>query len=388
MKNGKRIYLDNAATTYVCGEVLQAMMPFFTTEYGNAASMHSFGRIAEEALQKAREQVAKTINCAAEEIYFTSGATESNNWVLRGIVKSHPSKRVIISGIEHPCIIETAKQLAKEGCTVDYVGVDADGLVKVSDLISKLSKPAAVVSIMTANNEVGTIQYLNSIANLCKKHGVLFHTDATQAISAVAINVKEMGIDALSMSGHKIYGPKGVGVLYLKKGIKIEKFINGGHQERGLRAGTVNVAGAVGMGVACEVAMRDSSVNNTRLKGLRDYLIGQIEQKIECIKLNGHRTQRLPNNVHFSFSGIEGESILMLLDFAGVAVSTGSACQSGSLTTSHVLHAMGADDELSNGSIRFSLGRATTKEDIDYTVAELVKAVKKLRSISAVSARK
>ena len=388
MKTRKRVYLDHAATTYVCGEALQAMLPFFTTEFGNNSSLHSYGRDAEKALSAARESVAKTINADPQDIYFTSGATEANNWIIRGAVMNHPSKRAIVSKIEHPCILETCKDLVKHGCKVDYVNVDENGVIQVSDLIAKLSKPAAIVSIMAANNEVGTIQYLNTIAHLCKEKKVLFHTDATQAISSVLINVKEMEIDALSMSAHKIYGPKGIGALYMRNGIKVEKFMLGGHQERNQRAGTVNVAGAVGFGVACDVAMRDANINNTRIRGLREYLIQQIESKIEGAFLNGHRGQRLPNNVHFSFSGIEGESVLMLLDMAGVAVSTGSACSSNVLAKSHVLSAMGKPEDLSNGSIRFTLGRATTKADIDFVVAELIKVVKKLRSISACITKK
>jgi len=380
----KRIYLDNAATTYVCGEALQAMLPYFTNEYGNSASAHAFGRNAEKAIAKAREQIARTINAEPDEIYFTSSATEANNWILRGAVQNHPSRRLIISAIEHPSIMETCAQLEREGCKIEYIAVDSEGIINVSDLISKLSKPAALVSIMAANNEVGTIQYLNTIANLCEKREVLFHTDATQAISAVLIDVKEMNIDALSLSSHKIYGPKGIGAIYIRNGVKINKFLHGGHQERNRRAGTVNVPGAVGFGQAIEVAVRDSSINNARIKGLRDYMIIQVEQRIEGAKLNGHRNQRLPNNVNFSFSGVEGESILMLLDFAGIAVSTGSACTSGTLQRSHVLSAMGVPDNLINGSVRFSLGRSTVKSDIDYTVAELEKAVKKLRGISAI----
>ena len=379
----KRVYLDNASSTYVCGEALQAMLPYFTTEFGNPASIHSFGRNGEKALQKAREQLARTINASPDEIYFTSGATEANNWFLRSVALNHPSKRIIVSCIEHPSVMETVKQLAAEGIKVDYVTVDRDGIINVSNLISKLSRPAALVSIMTANNEVGTIQYLNTIAHLCSDRGVLFHTDAAQAISNVLIDVKEMKIDALSMSGHKIYGPKGIGALYIRNGLRINKFMHGGAQERNQRAGTVNVAGAVGFGVAAEVAMRDGNINNNRIKMLRDYMIMQIEQKIPGARLNGHRNQRLPNNINFSFPSIEGESIMMLLDFAGIAVSTGSACTSGTLTSSHVLTAMGVPAALNNGSIRFSLGRGTTKSDIDYAVDVLEKAVKRLRSMSA-----
>ena len=382
--DNKRIYLDSAATTYVSGEVLQTMMPYFTTEYGNAASMHGFGREAEKALANARFQIAKAINADPSEIYFTSGATEANNWIIRGILGTSKVKRALVSRVEHPSIIELVKKLSQEGYKIEYIEVDREGVVLVSDLIAKLSKPAALVSIMTANNEVGTIQFLNTVANLAQERGALFHTDATQAIGSVFIDVKEMKIDALSLSSHKLYGPKGIGALYIRKGLRVDKLIYGGGQERGLRSGTSNVPCAVGFGNAVELTMRDASINNARIKHLRDYMIREIESKIENVKLNGHRVQRLPNNVNFSFSGVEGESLLMMLDFSGIAVSTGSACSSGSLERSYVLGAMKVADELAQGSIRFTLGRNTTKEDIDYTVEELCRAVKKLRSMSAI----
>ena len=382
--NNRRVYFDNAATTYVSGEVLQVMMPYFTTEYGNSSSLHGFGREAEKALAAARFQIAKAINADPSEIYFTSGATEANNWILRGILGNAKVKRALVSRIEHPSIIELVKKLTEEGYKIEYIEVDRDGVVLVSDLVAKLSKPAALVSIMTANNEVGTIQFLNTVANLAQERGALFHTDATQAIGSVFIDVKEMKVDALSLSSHKIYGPKGIGALYIRKGVRVNKLIYGGGQERGLRSGTVNIPCAVGFGAAVELTMRDASINNQRIKHLRDYMIREIESKIDNVKLNGHRIQRLPNNVNFSFSGVEGESLLMMLDFAGIAVSTGSACSSNSLERSHVLGAMKVADELAQSSIRFTLGRNTTKDDIDYTVEELVKSVKKLRSMSAI----
>jgi len=383
MAKANKVYLDNAATTYVAGEVAAAMMPYFTTEYGNCSSLHSFGRAAEKAISKARVQIAKAINAEPNEIYFTSGATESNNWILNGVMEKSKCKRALISSIEHPSVLEVAKSLSAKGYKIEYIKVDKDGIISVADMIAKLSKPAAIVSIMTANNEVGTIQFLNTVANIAKERGALFHTDATQAIGALQINVKAMNIDALSLSSHKIYGPKGVGALYIRNGLSVGKFLFGGHQERGQRAGTVNIPGVVGFGEAVELTVRDASINNVRLKQLRDYLISEIEAKIEGARLNGHRTQRLPSNVNFSFPGVEGESVLMMLDFAGIAVSTGSACSSGSLERSHVLKGMGVPDQHNQGSIRFSLGRNTTKEDIDYTVAELVKIIKKLRSVSA-----
>lgn len=384
MAKQNKIYLDNAATTFVAGEVMTAMMPYFTTEFGNNSSMHSFGRTAEKAVAKARVQIAKAINADPNEIYFTSGATEANNWVLNGLMEKAKVKRLLVSAIEHPSVLEAAKSLAARGFKVEYIKVDKDGVISVSDLVGKLAKPAALVSVMAANNEVGTIQFLNTISNIAKNHGALFHTDATQALGSVPIDVKAMNIDALSLSAHKIYGPKGIGALYIRNGVNVEKFLNGGHQERGQRGGTVNVPAVVGFGAAAELTMRDASVNNARIKKLRDYLVSEIETKIQGAYLNGHRTQRLPNNANFSFPGVEGESVLMMLDFAGIAVSTGSACSSGSLERSHVLRGMGVPDQHNQGSIRFSLGRSTTKEDIDYTVAELVKIVKKLRSASAI----
>lgn len=384
MSKSNKIYLDNAATTYVAGEVMAAMMPYFTTEYGNCSSLHSFGRAAEKAISKARVQIAKAINAEPNEIYFTSGATESNNWILNGVMEKAKVKRALISSIEHPSIMEVAKSLAAKGYKIEYIKVDKEGIISVSDMIAKLAKPAAIVSIMTANNEVGTIQFLNTVSNIAKERGALFHTDATQALGALTIDVKAMNIDALSLSAHKIYGPKGIGALYVRNGLDVGKFMKGGHQERNMRGGTVNIPAVVGFGEAVELTVRNASTNNARIKQLRDYLITEIESKIEGARLNGHRLQRLPGNANFSFPGVEGESVLMMLDFAGIAVSTGSACSSGSLERSHVLKGMGVPDEHNQGSIRFSLGRNTTKEDIDFAVAELVKIIKKLRSMSAI----
>ncbi|MCL2846790.1 MAG: cysteine desulfurase [Firmicutes bacterium] len=377
-----KVYMDFAATTFTSAEVLQSMLPYFTTEFGNAASQHGFGQSAERAVARAREQIATAIGAHPSEIYFTSGATEANNWIINGVVRRSASKRVLISAIEHPSIYETVAHLKREGFTVEYINVDRDGIISVSDLIHKLSKPCALVSVMTANNEVGTVQYINTISQICEQRGVPFHTDATQAIGSVYINVKEMSIDALSLSSHKLYGPKGIGALYVRNGLQVDKLLHGGHQERNRRGGTQNVPAIVGFGTAVEVAMRDSSVNNARVKQLREYMINQIETRIKNVTLNGHRTQRLPGNVNFSFKGIEGESILMMLDLAGIAVSTGSACSSGTLERSYVLEAMGVMPELNNGSIRFSIGRSTTKDEIDYTVGELESIVKRLRSMS------
>lgn len=382
MAEKREIYLDNAATTYCNGEVFFAMQPYFISNYGNPNSLHQIGANARAAIEAARASVAKIINADPEEIYFTSGATEANNWIIKGIVEASEIKRVIVSEIEHPSIIETTRWLAEQGVTVEYVRVDENGVISVPDLLAKLSKPACLVSIMTANNEVGTIQYINTIANICAQNHVYFHTDATQALDSVHIDVKEMDITALSLSGHKIYGPKGIGALYIKKGTRVATFMHGGHQEHGRRAGTYNVPAIVGLGKAVEISMRDNNINNQRIKQLRDYFIREVEEKIPAVKLNGHRTQRLANNVNFSFQAIEGESITTLLDLQGICASTGSACSSELLSRSYVLQAMGVSDEMINGSVRFSLGRSTTKEDIDYTVANLVTIVKKLRALS------
>ena len=380
--------MDAAATTPINAEVLQTMLPFYTSDYGNASSLHSFGRDADRAVSVARKQVASAINAKPSEIYFTSGATEANNWIINGLVRNSESKRVIISAIEHPSIYELCLQLRNEGYTVDLVEVDKYGIVSMSDLIAKLARPAALVSIMAANNEVGTIQYINTISQTCRKYGVLFHTDATQALGCVHINVKDMDIDALTMSAHKIYGPKGVGALYIRDGLDVGRFVTGGHQERKRRGGTSNVPAIVGMGHAVAITMRDGKVNNTRIKALRDYMIKQIEGKFEGVYLNGHRSQRLPNNVNFSFSGIGGEALAMTLDMHGIAVGTGSACASGSIDRSHALDAMGIPAELNRSAIRFTLTRSTTKEDVDYVIEKLQTIVKRLRGLSGVKVLK
>lgn len=382
MAEKRTVYLDNAATTYCNGEVFYAMQPYFIANYGNPNSLHQVGYDARTAVENARVSVARIINADPEEIYFTSGATEANNWILKGIVEASAVKRIIVSEIEHPSIMETTRWLAAQGVTVEYVKVDENGIISVPDLLAKLSKPACLVSVMAANNEVGTVQYINTIANICAQNGVYFHTDATQALDSVHIDVKEMDITALSLSGHKIYGPKGVGALYIKKGTRLATILHGGHQEHGRRAGTYNVPAIVGLGKAVEICMRDTNLNNPRIKQLRDYFIQEVQAKIPAVKLNGHPTQRLVNNVNFSFQAIEGESITTLLDLQGICASTGSACSSELLSRSYVLQAMGVSDEMINGSVRFSLGRSTTKEDIDYTVANLVAIVKKLRAMS------
>lgn len=381
-----KIYLDNAATTPLSSEVLNEMMPYLTSMYGNPNSVHSFGREAKHALDVARERIAKGIGCDPAEVYFTSGATESNNWVLYGIANANKNKgrHIITSKIEHPSVLNMCKRLEKEGFRVTYLDVDQFGFVKLDQLIHNLDADTILVSIMAANNEVGTIQNLQAIANIVAEKGVYFHTDATQAIGAINLNVHDMGIDALSLSGHKLNGPKGVGALYVKKGIKIAPYLLGGEQEYGLRAGTSNVASIVGLGKAVEIATRDIITNNKKLRTLRDYFITQIQKNIDLCYLNGHNIQRLPNNVNISFGMVDGESVMMLLDLQGIAVSTGSACSVGSIKQSPVLKAMGLSSDLVQGAVRFTLSKSTTKAEIDKVVEALIKIVEKLRRISPI----
>ena len=337
-----RIYLDNAATTPMSSEVLNEMMPYFTSAYGNSSSLHGFGREARAALDVARDRIAKGIGCDADEIYFTSGATESNNWAIYGIAYANRNKgsHIITSKIEHPSILKICQKLENEGFRVTYLDVDRQGFVRIDQLLHYIDADTILISIMAANNEVGTIQNLQAIANIAKEKGIIFHTDATQAIGAINLNVHEMGIDSLSMSAHKINGPKGIGALYVRKNVPIVPFVLGGEQESNMRAGTVNVPGIVGFGKAVEIATRDIITNSKKMRQLRDYFINEVQKNIDMVYLNGHPIQRLPNNVSLSFAMVEGESILMLLDSVGIAVSTGSACSSGALEHSHVLRAM------------------------------------------------
>lgn len=381
-----KIYLDNAATTPLSSEVLNEMMPYLTTSFGNPSAVHAYGREAKHALDVARERIAKGIGCDASEIYFTSGATEANNWVLYGIANANKNKgrHIITSKIEHPSIINMCKRLENEGFKVTYLDVDKFGFVRLDQLIHHLDADTILVSIMAANNEVGTIQNLQAIANIVKEKGIIFHTDATQAVGAINLNVHDMGIDALSLSGHKLNGPKGVGALYVRKGVKIAPFMLGGEQENGLRAGTSNVAAIVGLGKAVEIATRDIITNNKKVRQLRDYFVAQIQKNIELTYLNGHNIQRLPNNVNISFGMVDGESVMMLLDLQGIAVSTGSACSVGSIKQSSVLKAMGISKDLVQGAVRFTLSKSTTKSELDIVVNELVKIIQKLRKISPI----
>ncbi|MFI3167052.1 MAG: aminotransferase class V-fold PLP-dependent enzyme [Bacillota bacterium] len=383
-----KIYLDHAATTYVKPAVMEEMAKYFTDVFGNASSMHSFGRDGAVGLSKARETIAKEIGALPSEIYFTAGGSESDNWALRGIAKRKGSGHIITSCIEHPAIKETAEDLQKQGFEVTFVGVSEDGYVDPAEVEKNIKENTILISIMSANNEVGTIQPFEEIAKIAKSRRIPFHTDAVQAMGAIKFNVKEMGIDMLSMSGHKFYGPKGIGVLYIRNGLGIGKFVTGGHQERGMRAGTSATPLIVGMAKALEIANANLEQENARLSNLRDYLATRIKNEVPYIRINGGMDKRLPNNLNISFEYIEGESILMLLDLAGIAVSTGSACSSGTLESSYVLLSMKVPVGTAHGSVRFTLGEKTTKEELDTTVEKVKEIVKKLREMSPLFSEK
>ena len=386
----KKIYCDYAATTFVSGEVMQEMMPCFNTVWGNASSLHSFGREAVALVDRARDRVAKAINAEkSSEIYFTSGGTEANNWAIKGIARANRAKgnHIITSAIEHESVLEACRQLEQEGFIVTYLPVDEHGLVSITDLIHSINEKTSLVSVMSVNNEVGTVQNIKTIANIAHEYGAIFHTDAVQAIGALKMNVKDMDIDVMSISGHKIYAPKGVGALYVKNGVKIEPILAGGNQERGLRAGTTNVPAIVGFGKAIEIATRDLVINQKKLKSIRNYFLSKVAENITDVQVNGHPFQKVQGTVNISFQFVEAEALLTLLDMAGIAVSTGSACTSGSTLPSHVLKAMGLSTELAKGAIRFSFGKSTTKEDVDYIVEKLAESVAKLRELSPKSKR-
>ena len=383
----RKVYLDNAATTALSPKVLEKMMPYLTDIYGNASSPHSFGQTARIGVEHAREQVARAINADPSEIVFTGCGTESDNTVLFGVVERYAKKgdHIITTNVEHHAILHSCAALEKKGIKVTYLPVDKDGLVTPEQVRDAITDKTILVSVMFANNEVGTIMPIPEIAAVCHEKGVLFHTDAVQAAGHIPIDVKAMGIDMLSISGHKVHGPKGVGVLYERKGIRLPSYIIGGEQEKGRRAGTENVAGIVGLGEALELAVTNMSETSARMTRMRDRLIDGIEATIPEVKLNGHRTKRLPNNVNFSIKYIEGESILLMLDMAGIAASSGSACTSGSLDPSHVLLALGLTHEVAHGSVRLTLGDDTTDEDIDYVLETLPKVAHRLRAMSPIS---
>lgn len=380
----RKVYLDSAATTYVTNEVLNEMMPCYNIFFGNPNSIHSFGREAQGIVDRARDRIAKTINAKSEEIYFTSGGTEADNWAIKGIAHAYANKgkHIITSQIEHPAVMESCRALEKEGFEVTYLPVDKYGVVSLAALLHAIRKDTILISIMAVNNEVGTIQNIKAIGKTARENGILFHTDAVQAYGALKLDVEDMCIDLMSFSSHKIYGPKGIGALYIRKGVRIANLLDGGHQERSKRGGTSNVPAIAGFGKAAEINARDLMINNQRMKSLRDYFIKQVTEKIPYVIVNGHPQQKVNSIVSISFELIEGEAILLMLDFEGIAVSTGSACTSGALEKSHVLSAMGIDDEIANGTIRFSFSRSTTKADLDYTVEKLVDVVEKLRKIS------
>ena len=373
------VYLDNAATTKVRPEVVEAMLPYFTEIYGNASAVYDFGQKCKQAIEDARETIGSSIGTRASNIYFTAGGSESDNWALKGVAEAYKDKgkHIITTKIEHHAILHTCAYLEQQGYEVTYLDVDADGLVSPEDVKKAIRPDTILISVMFANNEIGTIEPIEEIGAIAHEHGILFHTDAVQAYAQVPIDVEKMHIDLLSASGHKLNGPKGIGFLYIRQGLKLKSFIHGGAQERKRRAGTENVPGIVGLGKAVEIAMATKKESE-----LRDYLIARIEDEIPFAKLNGHRVKRLPNNINFCFRFIEGESMLIMLDMAGICGSSGSACTSGSLDPSHVLLAIGLPHEIAHGSLRLTLSDEITKEQLDYVVDHLKEIVAKLRSMS------
>ncbi len=378
------VYLDNAATTKVRPEVVEAMLPYFTEIYGNASAVYDFGQKCKQAMEDARETIAASIGTKAANIYFTAGGSESDNWALKGVAEAYgdKGKHIITTKIEHHAILHTCAYLEQQGYEVTYLDVDADGLVSPEALRQAIRPDTILISMMFANNEIGTIEPIAELGEIAHEHGIIFHTDAVQAYTQVPIDVEKMHIDLLSASGHKLNGPKGIGFLYIRQGLKVKSFIHGGAQERKRRAGTENVPGIVGLGKAVEIAMETMEERTAKESALRDYLIARIEEEIPFAKLNGHRVKRLPNNVNFCFRFIEGESMLIMLDMAGICGSSGSACTSGSLDPSHVLLAIGLPHEIAHGSLRLTLGDENTKEQVDYVVDHLKEIVAKLRAMS------
>jgi cysteine desulfurase len=380
--------MDHSATTPVDQLVVDAMIPYFTEIFGNSSSLHSFGGEAAEALSMARKQVAEAIGALPEEIIFTSGGTESDNLAIRGVIPYNTSKKhIITSVIEHPAVLNTCSFLESMGHEVTYVPVDTEGIVDIRKLEESVRKDTVLISIMHANNEVGTIQPIKEIAQIAKKHDIYFHTDAVQTVGKIPVNVDELDVDMLSISSHKIHGPKGVGALYIRKGTAIEPIIFGGNHENGMRSGTENIPGIVGLAKAMSLAQQRLNADSKHMQEMRDSLISRIFDIIPDVRLNGHPVQRLPNNINLSFKYVEGESMLMLLDMKGIAVSTGSACSSKSLKASHVLSSLNLEDDYIHGSLRISLGRENTMEDIDYVVESLKETVLKLREMSPLSSQ-
>ena len=380
----KLIYLDNAATTKTSEEVVAAMLPYFTEYYGNPSSVYEFASESKKAVSNARRTIAETLGAQENEIYFTAGGSEADNWALKATAEAYQSKgkHIITTKIEHHAILHTAEYLEKRGFEITYIGVDENGVVKVDELEKAIRPDTILISVMFANNEIGTIQPIKEIGEIAKKHGVLFHTDAVQAYGQLPINVDELHIDMLSSSGHKLNGPKGIGFLYIRKGVKIRSFVHGGAQERKRRAGTENVPGIVGYGKAAEIAEKTMKERTAKEIELRDHLIDRVLAEVPYTRLNGHRTNRLPNNANFSFQFVEGESLLILLDNNGICASSGSACTSGSLDPSHVLLAIGLPHEIAHGSLRLTLSAETTMEDIDFVVDCIKQIIERLRSMS------
>ncbi len=380
----KIIYLDNAATTKTRAEVVEAMLPYFTELYGNPSSVYGFAAQNKEAVTIAREQIAKALNTQAQDIYFTAGGSEADNWALKATMEAYKDKgnHLITTKIEHHAILHTCEYLEKNGCEVTYLDVDENGVVDLEQLKKSIKPTTVLISVMYANNEIGTLQPIKEIGQIAKEHGVLFHTDAVQAFGQLPIDVVAENIDMLSASGHKLNGPKGIGFLYIKKGLKLRSLIHGGGQERKRRAGTENVPGIVGFGKAVELAVAGMDEKIKKETELRDYMIERVLAEIPYVRLNGHRTLRLPNNANFSFQFIEGESLLIMLDMKGICASSGSACTSGSLDPSHVLLAIGLPHEIAHGSLRLTLSEETTKEEIDFTIEQLKAIVANLRNMS------
>ncbi|MGI6423944.1 MAG: cysteine desulfurase NifS [Tepidanaerobacteraceae bacterium] len=388
MTSLKQIYMDNAGTTQMRQEVLDEMIPYFIDKFGNPSTIYYYGREAKAALEDSREKIAQLINADPMEIFFTSGGTESNNWALRGVTAANKKKgnHIITSSIEHHAVLHTCEDLERQGFRVTYIPVDKDGLVDANHVINAITENTILVSIMHANNEIGTIQPIEEIVKLVKQKNpkILFHTDAVQTVGKIPVDVKDLGVDLLSMSGHKIYGPKGVGALYIKKGTRIAPFITGGAQERNRRAGTENIPGIVGFGKAAELAKEELKQQHDKLINLRDKLIKGILDKVPYTRLNGHPSLRLPNNVNISFEFIEGEAMLLNLDMKGICASSGSACTSGSLEPSHVLLGIGLPHEIAHGSLRLTLGRNNSEEEVDYVLEVLPNIVGRLREMSPI----
>lgn len=374
-------YFDNAATTKVKKEVLEEMLPYFNERYGNPSSLYSIGRASKKAIEEARKKVANFINANPNEIFFTGCGSESDNTIIKGIAYANQKrgKHIITSQIEHPAVLHTCQMLEKQGFEVTYLKVSKDGFINIEDLRNSIRNDTILITIMFANNEIGTIQPIEMISKIARMYNIVFHTDAVQACGNLPIDVKRMGIDALSLSGHKLYAPKGIGALYVRNGIEFEKFMDGGHQEKNKRAGTENVAGIVGLGKACELAQVHLKEHRQHLKELRDYFIAQVEQKIEGAVLNGCKENRLPGNANFSFPAIDGEALLLNLDAKGICASAGSACTSGSSEPSHVLSSIGVSKELAQGSLRVTFGEDNTKEDVNYLIESLCEIIPKLK---------